>query len=209
MEPGFWHHRWAEGKIGFHEGQPNARLVKYGARLGAGRRVLVPLCGKAIDLAYLAEQGHAVIGVELVEQAAQEFFAGTSPTITRHAEHVEYAAGGVSIFVGDIFTTTAALLGPLDALYDRAALIALPPELRPRYAAHVRALIAPGSPGLLITLEYPQAAMDGPPFSVGAPEVHALYAGVTIAQLDESPGQNQRMKDLGIEATERCFALTL
>jgi thiopurine S-methyltransferase len=209
MEHQFWRDRWAEGKIGFHEGQPNRMLVRYVAHLGGRRRVLVPLCGKAVDLAFLADLGHTVIGVELVEQAAQEFFAGASPVITRHAQHVEYAAGGVSIFVGDFFAADAALLGPLDALYDRAALIALPPELRPRYAQHVRALVASGSPALIITLEYPQHQMSGPPFSVEETEVRALHAGSEIEQVDEGPVQNPRMKELGVEAIERCFAATL
>ncbi len=207
MEPQFWRDRWAEGKIGFHQGHPNGMLERHVALLGERRRVLVPLCGKAVDLAYLAGHGHTVIGVELVEDAARQFFDGTSPVITRHAEHVEYEAGGVAIFVGDYFTATPALLGRVDALYDRAALIALPPELRPRYVEHTTALLAPGSPGLVITLEYAQDQMAGPPFSVDEAELRALHPGAVIERIEEGPAVNPRMKELGVIAQEKCFSV--
>jgi thiopurine S-methyltransferase len=208
MEPEFWRQRWAEGRIGFHQGHPNEMLERHVTRLGEARRVLVPLCGKAVDLAYLAGHGHTVVGVELVEDAVRAFFEGTSPVITRHAEHVEYAAGGVTVFVGDYFATTPALLGRVDAVYDRAALIALPPQLRPRYVEHTTALLAAGAPGLVITLEYPQEQMAGPPFSVLEDEVRALHPGAVIELLEErGVDENPRLKELGVVAREKCFAV--
>ncbi len=122
---------------------------------------------------------------------------------------VRYQAGGVTLFVGDVLATSPGLLGPIDALYDRAALVALPPELRPRYVAHLRGLVAPGTPGLLVTLEYPQEVMDGPPFAVLADEVARLYAGATVELLDDRPLVSPRLSAAGARGQERCYALTV
>lgn len=209
MEPDFWNARWREGRIGFHEGRPNAHLSRHVARLGARRRVLVPLCGKAEDLAWLAGQGHEVVGVELVEDAVRAFFSehGLTPTVTPRGAHTEYAAAGLTLLAGDFFATTRELLGPVDALYDRAALIALPPAMRTRYAAHLLGLLPKGAPGLVITLEYPQAAMPGPPFSVPEAEFRAHYAGRGIEHLGDAAEQSARAKELGVSMVERCWAV--
>lgn len=211
MEREFWFERWQAGQIGFHEGRPNGFLERHAARLGAGRRVLVPLCGKAVDLAYLGALGHDVVGVELVEDAVQAFFGehGLTPTVARDGEHVRYQAGAITILAGDLFATTPGLVGPVDALYDRAALIALPPDLRPRYVEHVRGLVAPGTPGLLVTLDYPQEVMAGPPFSVGDEEVRRLYAGASVEQVDEGPARAPRLEAAGAKGVERCYVLGL
>jgi thiopurine S-methyltransferase len=201
MEHGFWLERWREGKTAFHEGRPNELLMKHAARLGANRRVLVPLCGKAEDLAYLASLGHHVVGVELAEEAVQAFFEEHSmtPVIRRIDAHAVYSFDAITIVAGDFFAVTPALVGTLDALYDRAALVALPPEMRPRYAAHVRSLVAPGSPAIVLNIVHEQG--DGPPFSVPDEEVRALYAAGEM--LDE------RADPRGRPMTERAWALTL
>ncbi len=211
MEADFWRERWTAGRIGFHEGRPNTFLERYGAKLGGARRVLVPLCGKAEDLAYLAYLGHTVIGVELVEDAVKAFFAEhqITPTIAQHGEHASYTADPISIIVGDFFTTTRELLGPIDALYDRAAMIALPQTMRGGYVAHVRALVPAGSPALVVTLEYPQDRIDGPPFAVLEAELRAAYPGCAIDFLAQAEADNARIRDAGVTAIERCFALTL
>jgi thiopurine S-methyltransferase len=207
VERSFWEERWREGRIGFHEGAPNKYLSRHAPRLAG--RVLVPLCGKAKDLAFLASRGHDVVGIELVEDAVRAFFTehGVTPVITPRDELVEYRAGSITIFAGDVFATTRELVGEIDAVYDRAALIALPAELRPRYVDHLRALVAPGTPGLLITLEYEQAQMTGPPFSVVDAEVRAHF-GDAVVLLDEGPAKTPRLRELGVTATERCFSVT-
>ncbi len=210
MDESFWSERWREGRIGFHEGRPNAFLARHVARLGARRRVLVPLCGKSEDLAFLAAQGHAVVGVELIEDAVRAFFVehGLTPEVTAHGAMVAYQAalgtGTVLLLAGDVFATTPALVGAIDALYDRAALIALPPALRTRYVAHARALLPADAPALVITLEYDQARMDGPPFAVLEAELRALYAGREVEWLEEATAGG-RIAEMGIDATERCF----
>jgi thiopurine S-methyltransferase len=207
VETDFWIARWAEGKIGFHEGKPNAYLERNRTRLAGLRRVLVPLCGKAIDLAYLAAFGHEVVGVELVEEAAQQFFSEQRVTavVRPHGAFREYVAGAITIFVGDWFAIDKSLLGPIDAFYDRAALIAMPPAMRPRYVAQLRA-IAGAAPGLLVTLEYDQSVMDGPPFSVREDEVRRLFERASVELLDEGPGRVARLPP-DAACTERCYCV--
>jgi len=205
-----WAERWAEGRIGFHEGRPNGWLEQHVGRLGSARRVLVPLCGKAEDMAFLAARGHQVIGVELVEDAVRAFFAehGLTPKVEAAGPFQAWEANGVRILVGDFFATTRALLGSVDALYDRAAMIALPPELRARYVAHLRTLLPDGAPGLLVTLEYEQARRDGPPFAVLADEVRRAYAGLQIAELGEAQADAPALQAAGIPASDRCWLLS-
>jgi len=178
MDPEFWRARWQENRIGFHEGAPNALLVGHFAALGVkpGGRVFVPLCGKSQDMVWLRAQGFTVVGAELSPLAVTQFFAelGMVPEVTPAGPLVRYAAEGVTIFVGDIFALDADTLGPVDAVYDRAALVALPPELRVRYAAHLCALTG-AAPQLLVTFEYDQAQHAGPPFAVLEADVRAYY----------------------------------
>ncbi len=207
MQPQFWKDRWAEGKIGFHEGKPNHFLAQFRAHL-AGTRVLVPLCGKTEDLAFLAAQGHQVVGIELVEDAVAAFFAehDVTPAIERRGDLAIYMAGDIRILAGDLFSVQPADVGTIDSIYDRAALIALPSDLRPRYVAHLRSLVAPATPALLVTLEYPQDLMPGPPFSVPEAEVRALYG--QVAYLAEGDVRSGRAGELGV-ARERCYLVQL
>lgn len=206
MEHPFWRERWQAGQIGFHEGRPNQYLAAHASRLPPGGRVLMPLCGKAVDLAHLAGAGHTVVGVELVEDAVAAFFAeqGLSPTRTPVGDAAVYQAGPITVIAGDWFATTAAQLGAIDAVYDRAALIALPPPMRARYVAHLRT-VAPTAPVLLVTVDYPQEAMAGPPFAVGDAEVRTLHAGRAIAILDDQPGELPRLAGTGAVIRERCY----
>lgn len=145
----------------------------------AGGRVLVPLCGKSQDMMWLAGQGFGVVGAELSRDAVEQFFTENelTPTVTVAGRLERFEAGGVTIFVGDIFDLDAASLGAADAVYDRAALVALPTALRARYAAHLVA-ITKAAPQWLVTFEYDQALQPGPPFSVPAEDVEALYGAV-------------------------------
>ena len=210
MEPDFWLARWREGRIGFHEGRPNAYLERHIAVLGPPGRVLVPLCGKAEDLAWLAARGHEVVGVELSEVGARAYFAehGAVPSETRAGAFTRLTAGRVTILVGDIFDLGAAEVVGVTAFYDRAALIALTPIHRRRYVAQLRRLL-PGTPGLVITFEYDPTLMQPPPHPVGEPEVRALYAGGRVAEIDGGPADSPRLRELGASAYERCFAISL
>lgn len=189
MNPDFWHQRWAENKIGFHQSEPTPLLLKHWPALAVpqGARVFVPLAGKSLDMVWLASQGHRVFGVELSRTAVEQFFAEheLQPEVeeSRYGRH--YRAGPIEIVCGDAFALDTSILGDCEAVFDRAALIALPPDLRKRYADELYARLPGGCRGLLITLEYPQHERDGPPFSVAEDEVHALYARDWHATLAE------------------------
>ena len=189
MQPDFWHQRWADQQIGGHQPTPTPLLLKHWSALGIapGATVFVPLAGKSLDMAWLAAQGHRVLGVELSQRAVDDFFAehGLQPEveITRYGIH--HRAGGIELICGDAFGLDAELLRDCAGVFDRAALIALPPALRARYAGELYAALPAGCRGLLVTLEYPQHERDGPPFSVPESEVHALYDGEWNIELRE------------------------
>lgn len=180
MEPDFWLERWQKGQTGFHLGHPNPRLVQHHAALGAGpgSRVLVPMCGKSLDLAWLLSQGHAVVGVELSAVAVQAFFDEheLSPTVEPAGALERHHVPGLEIFRGDLFALDRARLGPVSALFDRAALVAWPPSMRERYVRHIADLVPSGAHGLLLTFEYEPPSVSGPPFSVDERAVEGLYS---------------------------------
>lgn len=186
METEFWLERWREGRTHFHQSRVTPLLQKYWPQLGlpAGSTVLVPLCGKSLDMLWLAEQGHKVLGVELSELAVQQFFSENDlqPQVHETAQGKHYVAGAIEIICGDIFALADATLAACAGAYDRAALIALPQEMRSGYAAQVYGRLPAGAQSILITLEYAQEQMDGPPFSVMEEEVQRIFAPQTDAQ---------------------------
>lgn len=176
MEPKFWQERWALNQIGFHLPQVNPYLLRHWPQLAPDAKVLVPLCGKSLDLMWLASHGYRVLGVELSEQAVEAFFGeqGLTPQISQRGGFKVYQVGLIEVWCGDFFALDAEAVIDCNALYDRAALIALPPLMRARYAEHLNRLLAPGCLGLLITLDYDQTQKAGPPFAVTDEEVRVL-----------------------------------
>ena len=141
MDADFWHRRWQKNEIAFHEGKANALLVRYFNELYGEKRsrVFLPLCGRTRDIGWLMSQGYRVAGAELSEAAVEQLFKDLDVKPERSAlgELAQYSADGIDIFVGDIFDLSASVLGAVDVVYDRAALVALPEEMRPRYAAPI------------------------------------------------------------------------
>ncbi len=180
MHPDFWLQRWHDGQIGFHRDEVMPLLQKHWPELHLpqGSRVLVPLCGKTLDMHWLAAQGHRVLGVELSPLAVEQFFAeaGITPQREHGPSGEHYRAGPIEIICGDAFALDETLLADIAGVYDRAALIALPAQLRQQYRDTLYARLPPGCQGVLITLEYPQDEKQGPPFSVEQPEVERLFA---------------------------------
>ena len=178
MDAAYWHDKWATGEIAFHQSDYHPMMVDHFGTLGlsAGARVFVPLCGKTRDIAWLLGQGLTVAGAELSETAVADLFAdlGVVPQITDHDPLRCYQGAGIAIWVGDIFALTASALGAVDAVYDRAALVALPDAMRARYADHLVALTGT-APQFLLTFTYDQSAMAGPPFSVPEAKVRDYY----------------------------------
>ncbi len=179
MEAGFWHQKWEKGDIAFHQSEANPLLIKHFEKLNLvkGDRVFLPLCGKTRDFAWLLACGYRVVGAELSELAINELFndLGVEPTISRVEKLTRYSAKDIDIFVGDIFDVSVEVLGLIDAVYDRAALVALPASIRDQYTSHLMK-ITNAAPQLLICYEYNQQLMDGPPFSVSEAEVKHHYA---------------------------------
>lgn len=179
MEPKFWQERWARNQIGFHLPEVNPYLQRHWSylALAEGSKVLVPLCGKSLDLMWLASHGLRVMGVELSQQAVEAFFSEQNlvPRITRRDAFTVYEADLIEVWCGDFFALDAKALADCTALYDRAALIALPPLMRAQYAEQLSRLLPSGCKGLLITLDYDQALKAGPPFAVTDDEVKVLF----------------------------------
>jgi thiopurine S-methyltransferase len=203
MDPAYWRARWRDGQIGFHQGRPNEHLVAHAEVLAGARRVLVPLSGKSVDLAWLARTGapraeRSVVGVELVEEAVRAFFdeQGISAQRTVDGPFVRYEAGPIEIFAGDFFELGRGELGTFDGCFDRAALVALPPSMRARYVAHVRTLLEPGARILLVSLLH-DADPNEPPFAVDEAEIRTLYAGAEIRLLDDVPWDSAALRARG------------
>jgi thiopurine S-methyltransferase len=221
MEPEFWHTRWRENRIGFHEGRPNTLLGRHHRVLGERRRVLVPLAGKALDVAYLSGLGHQVVAIELVDDAVRAFFdeRGIAPQIDTVGAFVRYRAGSLVFLSGDYFAATPAEVGNVNAVYDRAALIALPEAMRGPYLAHSRALVEAGcvasgqvATGLFVTLEYDAALRPSPPppHAVFPDELQRGLArdGWSLTLLEELDGRTEGQLAAGVApTTEKAWAL--
>jgi thiopurine S-methyltransferase len=191
MEPDFWHARWAEGQIGFHQSTVNARLEASWSALAIDPTapVLVPLCGKSLDLWWLRDRGHPVLGVELSALAVEAFFAEArvARTVTRQGPFEVSEGGGVRILCGNFFDLRAEDLAGVRAVYDRAALIALPRPLRKRYADLLAERLPAGARTLLLSFETTPPVESGPPFSVAEAEVRALFAASSVSVLHRTP----------------------
>lgn len=215
MNPDFWHERWQRNEIGFHQQEINAHLQDFWGQLAvpAGGLVFVPLCGKSRDLLWLRARGHKVLGVELSPIAVRDFFIenALTPQVTRQGAFERYEADGLVVLCGDFFGLTPELVQSVAGVYDRASLIALPPELRTRYAEHSVAILPATAGTLLVTMEYPQNAMSGPPFAVREEEVRQLYARrytVTCLLSKDILAENPRFRERGLGAlTEKVYRL--
>ena len=209
MDPNFWHQRWEKNEIAFHEGKPNALLVQYlnELSLAKGRRIFLPLCGKTRDISWLLSNGYRVAGAELSQLAIEQLFMdlGLQPDISGAGEVHQWSAQHLDIFVGDIFDLTREILGPVDAVYDRAALVALPEAMRSRYTAHLKAITGM-APQLVIGYEYDQTVLEGPPFSVTPDELHRhyddIYTLTPLARVDVPGGLKSKCP-----ATEHIWRL--
>lgn len=217
MDEGFWKRRWARNEIGFHLNEVNPYLRRHWSRMNLteGARVLVPLCGKSLDMAWLVEQGFAVLGVELSERAVEDFFSeqGLTADVSQQGGFKIYRAGSLEIRCGDFFALSRDEVGDCQGLYDRAALIALPVEMRQRYVEHLTQILVPGCQGLLVTLDYEQQEMPGPPFAVSDAEVRQRLGRCWDLELLERADVlegNWKFLQRGLSRLEEsCYRLTV
>jgi thiopurine S-methyltransferase len=215
LQPEFWHDRWQMGQIGFHQSTVDRHLERFWPDLGleVASRAFVPLCGKSLDVLWLHAQGHAVSGVELSGVALESFCMEHGIASRRRIldDFDIYEAEHLRLFRGDLFALTPELLGCMSAVYDRAALISWKPELRARYVDRMTALTSPGTQTLLVTMEYEQAQMNGPPFSVSADDVERLYSkNHSIRRLSRRDilANEPRLRSRGLtQLHEACYRL--
>ncbi len=207
----FWRQAWVEGRTAFDQPRPNDLLVEHLPALGLapGSRVLVPLCGRSVDLDHLLAAGHEVVGTELSEIAVDSFFAsrGLEPRVEQVGERQVYAAPGITIYQGDHFELTPHDVEGVAAVYDRASLVALPETLRDRYAEHLRSVLPAPVPMLVITFEYDEGSFEGPPLSVPAEEVERLFGATHDVDVLErvdlaARGGSSRLVEAGVRGVE-------
>lgn len=209
MQPDFWHSTWEKREIAFHEGSPNTLLVKHfdSMELDPKSRIFVPLCGKTRDIGWFLERGHRVAGAELNETAVKELFQelDVTPRVAAKGPLKHYSADELEVFVGNIFDLSADYLGAVGAIYDRAAMVALPQEMRTRYAHHLVTL-TDTAPQFVITFCYDQSQMSGPPFSVPREELEDNYRQYYHLDLLEARQIEGGLKGV-VQATETVHRL--
>ena len=209
MESKFWHDKWMTDSIGFHQDGINQHLKAYWQELNIakGSTVFVPLCGKSQDMNWIVDQGYSVIAVELSEIAINAFFeeSNLKPEITVEGEFTCYSANHIKIYKGDFFNLTLSHLDKCRAVYDRAALIALPREMRDSYCSHLAKILNGSTAILLVTLEYDEKKLSGPPFSVSAEEVNQHYKDVASIK----HFHNTAFSFKGVDALAHTFKLIL
>lgn len=196
-----WLGRWKEGRIGWHEARGNAALRRNWPELATGSTVLVPLCGKSVDMMWLAEKGMIIIGVELSGTAIEAFFAEQELRydLDRSGALAAFRADErpITLYCGDFFEFRGATF---DALYDRGALVALPEDLRPQYVRRVNDLLRPDAFRLIVTLEYDQSRAAGPPFSVLPDEMRRYWPDLErIGATNEIDNCPPKFREAGLD----------
>ncbi len=206
-----WESRWQEGRIGFHLPEVNSYLLRYSDKLLTQdpESVFVPLCGKTLDLPWLAGRTKKVVGIELVQKAVQDFFKENKLThsIQQSGKLNLFSSDTIVLFQGDFFDLNKEQTASFDAIYDRGSIVALDQPERERYVNHLMSFLEPGGRILLITLEYDQNQMTGPPFSVPADEIERLYALYgELELLETSDILDERFRKKGLDGMlERVF----
>ena len=207
MKLDFWKQRWNENQTGFHLDQVNPYLVNHwnDFRITPGARVFVPLCGKSLDLAWLADQGHRVLGVECSELAVESFFNEQQIEFSKIdlENFTKYTSNQVDILLGDYFDLDNSHLEDVGAVYDRASLVALPENMRGEYSIQLQSILPEGTGMLLVSLEYNQNLMEGPPFSVSSQEIRELYAtsaSIELIQQQDILPEQERFRQRGLDS---------
>lgn len=208
MEADFWHGLWEADQIGFHQAEINPFLQNHWNKLGltGSESVLVPLAGKSRDMLWLTDAGHEVIGVELSQKALDDFLVENQLDAkpVKHDRFCGYELDNLTLLCGDFFHVTEADCADVKAVYDRAALVALPPQMRADYVAHLHKILPADAVMLLVVMEYDQSLLSGPPFSVSEEDVVAFYQD----RFHIEKVQEDNAKHRGVDFVEKTFVLT-
>jgi len=210
----YWLNRWERNEIGFHQEDFNPYLLEYWPLLEIpdNGTVFLPLCGKSRDMIWLNNRGHSVLGVELSKLAIAAFFQENKAIPVRQTEQnfARYAAGRITILQGDFFNLNKKHLEKISAVYDRASLVALPPDTRKRYVQHMMHILPPATQLLLVSFDYPQTEMQGPPYAVSVEEISILYqhhAEINLLRQVDVLHENSRFQQLGLSRLEENIVL--
>lgn len=217
MEKNYWLERWKQKDIKFHQDKINPYLYQYWKKLDLGRGdlVFVPLCGKSQDMLWLQRQGYKVLGVEISDIAVEAFFNENNliPEHTWYKKFNRYDTDNIIIFKGDFFNLDREDLVKVSAVYDRASLVALPHSIRGKYVSHLLKILSPGTQILLVTFEYSQFEMQGPPFSVPVREIEELfskYSSICLLERLSVMEQYPRFYERGVSKLyENIFLVTM
>jgi len=215
MELNFWKERWENGEIGFHQSEFSPYLDKFWDSLSvnAGGTVFVPMAGKSSDMIWFVQQGYSVVGVEISNLAVDAFFSENElqHRIEECSRFRTYISENIEMHCGDFFQLTEKDLSSVTAVYDRASLIALPPSMRDAYATHLKKILTPQSKILLVTMEYSQSEMSGPPFSVTQSEIEKYYQDefeITLLNSTDILAENAQFKKRGLtHLNENVYSL--
>ena len=195
-----WKKSWKNGKIGFHQTETNPSLLKFSHLFDQEHTILVPLCGKTLDMHFLHQKKHSVIGVELITKAIDDFFQEWGVQPTRNEESYQYEQ--ITIYNKNLFAMQPHMTPKIDGVFDRAALVAIPTHLRPQYAKHLLTLLKPEGTLLLITYDLPRSQEEGPPFAVRKQDVPLLFTDATSIELLEeihnTPDEEPRLISRGL-----------
>jgi len=209
-----WESRWEEGRIGFHLSEVNSYLTRFCDQFlnQNFESVFVPLCGKTLDLFWLSEKTKKVVGVELVRKAVESFFDENNInfTIQQVRKFKLFKNVKIEIFQGDFFDLTIQDIGQFFAIYDRASIVSMDFSSRQRYVDHLMSFLFVGGKILLITLDYEQYQMAGPPYSVPFDEIKKLFSKYGSVELLETCDViDDRLRNKGLEAVlERVYIIT-
>jgi len=202
-----WHSHWSRKTPGFHEGRVNTYLQRFLPlfKLRPADTIFMPLCGKAVDMLWLSQQGFNVVGVELSKVAVESFFeeSGLEFEQQEAGEFTLYHSPGITLYQGDFMHLEPQTLSTCSLVYDRASIIAIESFNRAAYKSKMLELIPKATPMLVITLAYNQAQMSGPPFSVPVDEIVKLYQPeyqVELLQSSEQIEERPRWKERGLES---------
>lgn len=215
-----WEQRWQEDRIGFHQPQVHKMLESHIDKVLNGRsgvRFFFPLCGKAVDMKWLADMGHSVVGVEISEKGIRQFFEENNMTYSEEpvpaipgAKVFKNSEKNISLYQCDMYSFSSSIEGQFGAIWDRGSLVAINPQDRDKYAALVISLMAKDCRYLLDTLLYNPELYPGPPFLVPDEQVHSLFGGsCDIETLQSVDALTDRQRGWGLDyLTEKVHLIT-